>query len=257
MPAMKEQPLSAIILDQDEVLFPHWEGLGACVDAVMIYEIQIRLKANKINVLDSDVKNLIDQSYKHNGLGIVQICRAYGLDSKGIHRDYHKRLIDLHILPEFEKNIAPFNAFYGELRGLLQKGIEQGIKFFSLTHGDDLWAQKIPTLLGLDEFITFRRGIDSYDFRLKNVDRSLYIDFLKDAGYHGAFESVMMVDDRYDNLSPAKALGIRSAWIHNANPPHGSEPSFKSLVHCLRNVLHQNQMVLNRRGLAQPSVRAF
>lgn len=206
-------PIKFIILDQDDVLFQHWHGLADVVHDRIYEVLAAHLSAKGIEFDEIVIRQNMKDSYREEGFDNLRLARAHDLDRHAMHKEYHRIFLDRDVLPVFHEQIKPLENYYNDLRMLITELHGEGIRFGVLTHGDNDWAQEIAPLLQLDALIPFRRGVDSYAFRMKNSHDCLFRDFLIDAGYDGPLENVALLDDRRDNLDKAASIGIRTFWI--------------------------------------------
>lgn len=210
---MASAPIRFVILDQDDVLFQHWPGLAHTMHN-RIYEVLVtHMIAKGLEINEAAIRKEMREAYREEGFDNVRLARTHGLDRHIMHQEYHRIFLDNDVIPVFQDSIKPLQNYYDDLRTLIGEMHEQGIRFGVLTHGNEDWAREIAPLLQLDALIPFRRGIDSYAFRLKHTHDCLFCDFLRDAGYDGPMESVALLDDRRENLHQAEKIGIRTFWI--------------------------------------------
>lgn len=231
------------IFDLNKVIFPHWEGLDDQICACIIEVIDKALRAKGQSRDEGVIYDRVAVSYDKEGLGTLGPARDWGLNHAEIHRDYHHLSLMRHIIPNFEDKFSPYREFLRGLRSRLRRGVRMGMKFGVLSHGDDEWAETIPGLMGLHEFLPIRRGIDNFGGRLKDRHPCLWRDFLKAAKYRGAINSVFFADDMPRNLQLLPDLGIMPALISdkaNISVPQG--------VHHSSTVLDCLDVALARRG---------
>lgn len=242
-------PPKFVILDQDEVTFQPWDGLDDTIDECFTDAIARALNARNVVMKRADIKALVQQSYAETGVATTLFARRHAVDETAVMRDYHRQLLDDHVLPQFAEKSAPFAAFYTELRQYMHTAVQNGVRFGILTHGDSRWAAELAPLTGIADLVPFRRGIDAYGLRRKNKDHSLYHDFLREAGYFGMYENVVLIDDRLDNLEKAAAMGIRGIWVSAAN---GLGP--ESTLRAMRDIVRETA-AYNRQRTVEPLVR--
>jgi|GEM_PF-6628779 len=234
-----------VILDQDDVAFQPWKGLEEVIDECFTDALERALQAQMIFITRDCIKTLVQKSYAEKGVATTLFVHQYNIDEIAVMRDYHRRLLDDHVLPQFEAKSAPFKMFYKEMQSLIHTAVQNKVRFGMLTHGDHAWAQEVPVLTGLHALVPFRRGIDSYNLRRKNKDRSLYYDFLRDADFRGSFESVSLIDDRQDNVDMANAAGLRGLHV-DIKGGNGPDNTLKVLREIAREAAAYNRIRMTR-----------
>jgi putative hydrolase of the HAD superfamily len=185
------------IFDLDNCLYPASTGLFALIDERMGAYIQRLLGC------DPDEAKRVQKAHFHeHGTTLAGLMKHHDVDP-------HDFLIDVHDIPldrvQCDERLA---RLLPRLPG----------RRFVFTNGDAPYARRVLEAIGVDAHFDELHDIHSSELRPKPDPHGYALlceRFAIDPGH------ALLVDDMVQNLAPAKALGMTTAWVDNGSERGG------------------------------------
>lgn len=203
-------PLSDIIFDLDNTLYPASAGLLPVIGARIVSFVQQRLGLD-----EAAARALSDDYYHSHGLTVCGLRAEHGVDAE----EYFRFIHDL----DYAAFLAPAPELDTRLAALPQR---KSI----FTNAPAFHAAAVLARLGIAHHFDRIFDVAWTDFQPKPHPAS-YGRVLAELGCPP--ECAVLIEDTARNLPPARALGMRTVWVGEGPAPAGADAAAATVVEAL------------------------